>query len=237
MPAVAGLGPLGRPVAHAALPSLLPSLLLARLVGFRHRLPGRHRLPPVLGRLQGPEARASRLGRGLLVEPSLRAGESPRRPAPLASITRWHFPAEGDRAAVTLTWWDGGLKPPRPEELEPDRAFAEGDWLMVIGDKAKMYGHRLIPERKATRVRPAAAGCSIARPAISRSGSTACKGGKPAGSNFADHAAHLAEVVLLGNIAIRTKEKLLWDGENLRFTNSRGGQQADQSALPAGLDV
>jgi hypothetical protein len=27
-------------------------------------------------------------------------------------------------------------------------------------------------------------------------------------------------VVLLGNISIRTKEKLYWDGENLRFTNS-----------------
>ena len=34
------------------------------------------------------------------------------------------------------------------------------------------------------------------------------------------HAAHLTEVVLLGNIAIRTKEKLLWDAENLRFKNS-----------------
>ena len=42
----------------------------------------------------------------------------------------------------------------------------------------------------------------------------------PPGANFVDHAAHLAEVVLLGNIAIRTKEKLLWDGPNLRFTNS-----------------
>ena len=28
------------------------------------------------------------------------------------------------------------------------------------------------------------------------------------------------EARLMGNIAIRTKEKLLWDGENQRFTNS-----------------
>ena len=32
----------------------------------------------------------------------------------------------------------------------------------------------------------------------------ACKGGKRAGSNIVDHIAHLAEVVLLGNITIRT---------------------------------
>ena len=48
----------------------------------------------------------------------------------------------------------------------------------------------------------------------------ACKGGPPAGSNFVDHAAHLAEVVQLGNVAIRTKEKLYWDAANLKFTNS-----------------
>ena len=47
----------------------------------------------------------------------------------------------------------------------------------------------------------------------------ACRGGKPAGSNFAGHAAHLAEVVLLGNIAIRMNQKLEWDAANLKFPN------------------
>ena len=46
------------------------------------------------------------------------------------------------------------------------------------------------------------------------------KGGKPAGSNFVDHAAHLAAVVLMGNIAIRTQEKLYWDADKLQFKNS-----------------
>ena len=47
----------------------------------------------------------------------------------------------------------------------------------------------------------------------------ACRGGKAAGSNFADHAAHLAEVVLLGNIAIRMNQKLEWDAANMKFPN------------------
>lgn len=144
--------------------------------------------------------------------------------APLSSITRWQFPAEGDRAAVTITWWDGGLKPPRPEELEPDRKFAEGDWLLIVGDKGKMYGSRVIPDQRAQElgkppeVLPRSPGHYI-------EWLNACKGGEPAGSNFVDHAAHLAEVVLLGNIAIRTGEKLLWDGPNLRFTNSEAANQ------------
>jgi predicted dehydrogenase len=139
--------------------------------------------------------------------------------APVSSITRWGFPAQGDRAAFTLTWWDGGLKPPRPEELEADRKFAEGDWLLIIGDKGKMLEHRIVPEARARevgkppQVLPRSPGHYV-------EWINACKGGPPAGSNFVDHAAHLAEVVLLGNISIRTKEKLYWDGENLRFTNS-----------------
>ena len=35
-----------------------------------------------------------------------------------------------------------------------------------------------------------------------------------------DHAGLLAAVVLMGNIAIRTHQKLLWGGDSLRFTNS-----------------
>ena len=46
----------------------------------------------------------------------------------------------------------------------------------------------------------------------------ACKGGKPAGANF-DYAGPLTETVLLGNIAIRTGEKLYWDPENMKITN------------------
>jgi len=156
--------------------------------------------------------------------------------APLSSITRWHFPAQGDRAAVTVSWWDGGLKPPRPDELEPDRKFAEGDWMMIVGDKGKMLRHRLIPDSKAR---------DFGKPpkVLERSPGhyeewvRACKGGPPAGSNFVDHAAHLAEVVLLGNIAIRTKEKLYWDGENMKFTNSEAANQLINPPYRAGWSL
>jgi hypothetical protein len=46
----------------------------------------------------------------------------------------------------------------------------------------------------------------------------ACKGGKPAQANF-EFAGPLTEAVLLGNIAIRTGEKLSWDGPNMTCTN------------------
>ncbi len=145
--------------------------------------------------------------------------EVARESAPLSSIMRWHFPARGDAPALSITWWDGGLKPPRPDELEADRKFAEEDWLMIVGDKGKMLRHRLIPDLKMREFgKPPRV---LARsPGHYVEWINACKGGPPAGSNFVDHAAHLAEIVQLGNIAIRAKEKLYWDAENLRFTNS-----------------
>jgi hypothetical protein len=35
-----------------------------------------------------------------------------------------------------------------------------------------------------------------------------------------DYAGPLTETVLLGNIALRTDQKLYWDSENFQFTNS-----------------
>jgi len=139
--------------------------------------------------------------------------------APVASITHWYFPADGDRSPVTVTWWDGGLKPPRPEELEPGRQFGQEDGLYIIGDKGKLLGHRPIPEAKASQIGkpPQKLERSVGH---YKEWIMACKGGKPGGTDFHMHAAHLAEVVLLGNIALRTEERLQWDGENMKFKNS-----------------
>jgi len=193
---------------------------------------GCHQLSPVF--------KALKLGHPTSVEASSSNHQCPpeiaNETAPLSSITRWTFPAEGERAAVTITWWDGGLKPPRPEELDANRGFAEDDWLMVVGDKGKMYGNRIIPDAKAKeigappRVLPRSPGHYV-------EWFQACKGGPPAGSNFIDHAAHLAEVVLLGNIAIRSKVKLLWDGPNLRFTNYEDANQLINPPYRAGWSV
>lgn len=162
--------------------------------------------------------------------------EVQRESAPLSSITRWHFPARGEQAELTITWWDGGLKPPRPDELEPGRSFAEGDWLMIVGDRGKMLRHRLIPDENARQFgKPPRV---LARsPGHYAEWIAACKGGPPAGSNFVDHAAHLAEVVQLGNIALRSKEKLYWDAANLRFTNCAAANELIQPPYRSGWSL
>jgi len=52
----------------------------------------------------------------------------------------------------------------------------------------------------------------------------ACKGGQPGYSNF-DMAPYLTEIILLGCVALRTGEKLGWDGPNVRARNTRAADQ------------
>jgi predicted dehydrogenase len=139
--------------------------------------------------------------------------------APVASIVTYRFAAEGDRPEIILRWYDGGMMPPRPKELEPGRQIFMNDGTLIVGDKGAMLNHRLLPETKMQEYgRPPRV--LDRSPGHYREWIDACKGGKPAGSNFVDHAGLLAAVVLMGNIAIRTEEKLDWDPQTLRFTNS-----------------
>jgi len=174
-----------------------------------------------------PVFRALKLGAPLSVEASsTRVNEETY---PLASMVTYQFPARGDLPAVKLTWYDGGLRPPRPAELEDGQALGDTGRLL-IGDKGKILGNKIIPEsrRKEYGEPP---------PSIPRSAGhykewiEACKGGQPGGSNF-NWAGPLAETVLLGNVALRsqlredmTRQKLLWDAPNLRITNSPEANQ------------
>lgn len=137
--------------------------------------------------------------------------------APTASVVHFDFAAKGDRPAVSATWYDGGIKPRRPEGLEEGREVGNNDGMMYIGDKGAIVDHRIVPERRMKEygVPPKILPRS---PGHHREWIDACKGGPAAGANF-DHAGPLTEMVLLGNIAIRTGRKLYWDAENFKITN------------------
>ncbi len=134
---------------------------------------------------------------------------------PLGVIARYAFPARGRMPPVTLTWSDGGLKPPRPKELEPGRRLAD---VTYIGDGGAIMGHRLIPESrmKAYGRPPRTLPRSVGH---YKEWIDACRGGPPAGSDFVRHAGLLTEVCLLGNVALRAGKPLRWDGPGMRVMN------------------
>lgn len=190
-----------------------------------------------------PVFRALKLGAPLTVEAS--SSRVNKETYPLASMVTYHFAERsaevqannfhlagmsGAQAggvampALKLVWYDGGLRPPRPMDLEDDEAMGDNGRLLV-GTEGYILGTRVYPEK-----RRAALG-SIERtiPRVPQGShlewAASCRSGRPSGTNFV-WAGPLAEAVLLGNVALRvemrdrlTKAALKWDSAKLEFTN------------------
>jgi len=132
---------------------------------------------------------------------------------------------------LVWTWYDGGMMPALPPELEEGRVLPE-DGTLLIGSKATVVADvfceslRIIPEAKMKeqvaglppKTLPRVAGGHFAEWV------RACKGGTPAGSNF-EYSTRLAESVLIGNIALRVNRRIEWDSENLKVTNLASANQ------------
>ncbi len=136
---------------------------------------------------------------------------------PQGVIARVEFPAREGMPPLLLNWYDGGLKPAQPAELEPGRAMGD---VIYIGEKGKMMGYRLIPESRMKeygrppKVLPRS-------PGHFKEWVDACRGGPAAGANFVDHAGLMSEVCALGNVAVRARKKILWDGGQFKITNDQ----------------
>jgi len=181
------------------------------------------------------------LGYPTVVEASSTAVNS--ETAPLASMVHYYFPARGKRAPVKLTWYDGGLLPPRPEELPDDEPMGnENGGVIFVGDKGKILASdenaktpRLLPVSLANEFEKLEK--TLPRsPGHHAEFIAACKGGQPAGAHF-DYSGPLTENVLLGNLAIRVGKKLLWDGQNLKCTNVPEANDLIQSAYREGWSL
>lgn len=144
---------------------------------------------------------------------------------PLASTVRFEFPARENMPPVSITWYDGGLRPMRFHELEDGDMLGNKDrGILFIGDKGKIFDDLIYPKTLRNSYK-APKPYIPSSPGHYLEWTNACKGGEPAGSNF-DWAGPLTETVLLGNIPLRRdlREKLnslalKYDPEKPGFTN------------------
>jgi predicted dehydrogenase len=155
---------------------------------------------------------------------------------PWWSTIVYEFPARGQQPPVKFFWYDGYRGPDfkqAPRNLPPEDVLAgeaPTTWdVVLVGEKGKMYFNRgntnWVVTPKAIVEDFAAPEKTLPRvPNEDVEWQTACKGGPAALSNFG-YSGPFTEMVLLGNAAIRTGKKLLWDAENLKFQNA---PEADQ---------
>ena len=147
---------------------------------------------------------------------------------PVSTCVHYRFEARGTQPPVKLSWFDGGIYPPRPDVLPDDVELKSEGGVIFIGEKGILlhdtYGAnpRLYPQALAE----AAAATPKSMPRIAWSHelnwAKAIRGEAKASSPI-EYAAQLTETMLLGVVALRTGQgkKILYDGERGRITKDR----------------
>lgn len=143
---------------------------------------------------------------------------------PNGLFVQYEFPAQDGGAPLRLTWNDGVLLPELPQGEEIPVGWIGALFIGKEGMLRVDYEtYTLYPKEKFKdfKAPPPSIPSSIGHHAEFFE---ACKTGGPTTCNF-DYSGALTEAVLLGGVAYKAGEKILWDGPNLKVTNSEAAQK------------
>jgi predicted dehydrogenase len=156
---------------------------------------------------------------------------------PAACTIRMRFAAKNGRPPLDIFWYDGGVKPPVPEELMAENQELEEEGMLLLGDKGKILGGfhaedpHLIPEERMRAYRKAN---NLPEPAPRQRGAgrrrgdpsarnaawiAAFKGGPTSYGDF-QLAGPISDAVNLASISLRLGgRRVLFDSAAARITN------------------
>jgi hypothetical protein len=143
---------------------------------------------------------------------------------PASCTIKWNFPAQPTLPAFDLFWYDGGMKPFAPEELERDGKDTPDEGLMIVGTKGKILGGFrgenpvLLPESSMMAGRDSE---RINSREVERNTSSwvdAILEGKQTPGSFI-RAQTITDTINLGAVALRAKSKVNFDEAALKITN------------------
>jgi hypothetical protein len=146
---------------------------------------------------------------------------------PAACSLRFRFGPGANRPALDLFWYDGGMKPRLPAELEAHDLTLTPEGILFVGDQgsilAGFHGQdpRLFVKSEIRPLWGDAPAPASARPARGERSSpwvTACQGGEPSPGSFLNAAA-ITDAVNLGTVALRAGRKVLFDSAAMMITN------------------
>jgi predicted dehydrogenase len=145
---------------------------------------------------------------------------------PDATTTYYEMPSK--KGPVTLRWYDGGLMPPDPPELEGGRLNAGGG-ILYLGKKGKLLQDggfaRLLPMTKHNSYgAPKERLPRVPHADHEMNWINAIKGKDQLSCDF-EYSSHLTEIMLLGIAALRANSKLYYDGANMRVTNNQAANE------------
>jgi predicted dehydrogenase len=155
---------------------------------------------------------------------------------PAACTFRFQFAAQRDLPAVELFWYDGGMKPRLPAEIEAHHVSMPKEGILFLGDQgAIMAGfngqkpQRFAQGKSEPLWQEDAASQDAKRverelDARHKPWVQACKGGEPSPGSFLN-AGSISDTVNLGTVALRAGTKVQFDSQNMKITNAAAANQ------------
>jgi len=142
---------------------------------------------------------------------------------PIGCQLRFRFAARGSMPEMDLFWYDGGMKPRLPEEVEAHDVEMEREGILFVGDEgAIMAGfHGQDPQLFAKGKRgPLDSGNHYGRGGGGHGlWLKACTGGDPSPGSF-PNAAAITDAVNLGTVALRAGKRVVFDSAAMKITNA-----------------
>ena len=144
---------------------------------------------------------------------------------PTGCMLRFHFAARQNMPELELFWYDGGMKPRLPRELEMQNVEMDREGILFVGDQGMIMAGfngqdpRLFAKGQSKPLQMDESSSRTSR----RSGRhsawlEACRGGDPSLGSFLN-AAVITDAVNLGTVALRAGKKVLFDSDKMKITN------------------
>ncbi|WP_288372072.1 Gfo/Idh/MocA family oxidoreductase [uncultured Algoriphagus sp.] len=161
---------------------------------------------------------------------------------PASCTIKWNFPAQASLPAFDLFWYDGGMKPFAPEELEMDGKDTPDEGLMIVGTKGKILGGFrgenpvLLPESKMMTGRDSERINSREVDRKTDSWVDAMLEKRQTPGSFT-RAQCITDTINLGAIALRAGKKVDFDSNLVKITNDEEANQMLTREYRSGWEI
>jgi predicted dehydrogenase len=145
---------------------------------------------------------------------------------PTACQMRFEFAPRANMPGVELFWYDGGMKPRLPREIEGHNVVMEREGIVFVGEEGSILaGFRGNEPQLFSKGQSKPLEMEEGSSRSGRRGRrndlwiTACRGAEPSPGSF-QNAAAITDTVNLGTVALRAETKVQFDSKNMKITNA-----------------
>lgn len=156
-----------------------------------------------------------------------------------ANTVTWIYPARDDLPPLAVHWYDGGIKPHRPPELDSS-TYLRSSGVLFVGEEGKLIsgyyggnpwssagkglpGGLLLPEHKFKDFEQPPKTLTRCEDHY-REWTEACKQGTTTVCPI-EFGCEMTEMALLGTIVLKSRRVLEWDAAAMKFTNINQANQ------------